>query len=419
MSSNLNKLEFLSDELKQRFLLVREETENLLSNLSEEDSCVQSMTDASPAKWHAAHTTWFFETFILKQYEKHFTPFDESFESLFNSYYNSIGEQFAHHQRGLITRPTLSRIVMYRKNIDERISNILEKTENPKLLELVELGINHEQQHQELLIMDIKHLFSINPTYPALFDDVVTTVCERENTWVSFEGGLSRFGRSDTTFHFDNETPSHNRYLESFKIASQLVSNREFLEFVDDGGYENPLLWLSDGWSWLNENRVHSPLYWEKKDNSWFEFTLYGLTPLDKENPVCHINFYEASAYALWTGARLPSEFEWEHSANDTKIPVKPIRYQATKSGEKNNLEDLHGAVWQWTNSGYLPYPRFNPPSGAIGEYNGKFMSNQNVLRGSACCTPTHHGRHTYRNFFYPHQRWAFSGLRLAKDNQP
>ena len=265
--------------------------------------------------------------------------------------------------------------------------------------------------------MDIKHLFSINPTYPALFDDVVTPVCDRKNTWVSFEGGLSRFGRSDTTFHFDNETPSHNRYLESFKIASQLVSNREFLEFIDDGGYENPLLWLSDGWSWVRENSVHHPLYWRKIDGSWFEFTLFGLLPLNHENPVCHINFYEASAYSLWAGARLPTEFEWEHAATGTKIPIEEVRYHATKSGEKSGLEDLHGAVWQWTNSGYLPYPKFNPPSGAIGEYNGKFMSNQNVLRGSACCTPAHHVRHTYRNFFYPHQRWAFSGLRLAKDD--
>ena len=417
MSSNLNKLEPLSNTISQQFFSVREETENLLSNLSEEDTCVQSMTDASPAKWHAAHTTWFFETFILKQYERHFTPFDKNFESLFNSYYNAIGEQFARNWRGLITRPNLSKIIDYRKNIDERISKIIETIEGPELFKLVEIGINHEQQHQELLVMDIKHLFSINPTNPALFDSVIPLSPKRKNHWISFEGGLFEFGKSDSSFHFDNETPCHKRYLENYKMASQLVSSKEFLEFIDDGGYENPLLWLSDGWSWVRENSVHHPLYWRKKDGSWFEFTLFGLLPLNHENPVCHINFYEASAYSLWAGARLPIEFEWEHAATGTKIPIEEVRYHATKSGEKSGLEDLHGAVWQWTNSGYLPYPKFNPPSGAIGEYNGKFMSNQNILRGSACCTPAHHGRHTYRNFFYPHQRWAFSGLRLAKDD--
>ena len=400
----------------ERFTEIRQQTQELLCKLSPEDACVQSMPDASPAKWHAAHTSWFFETFVLKEYETNFTLFQDSYESLFNSYYNSIGQQFARPCRGLITRPGFATIKNYRKNVDERVLNIIGKSSDPKLNQLIELGLNHEQQHQELIIMDIKHLFSINPTNPIFCDEKHTIKPKNISQWVQFEGGLFEFGHDSPSFHFDNEAPAHKRFLENYQMCSQPVTNGEFLSFMADGGYEEPLLWLSDGWAWVKEEQIKHPLYWSYRDGAWFEFTLSGLVPLIIDTPVCHINYYEAAAYANWANARLPTEFEWELAASSQKFYARPICFHATPGRGGNDLNDLHGSIWQWTSSSYLPYPRYSPSPGAIGEYNGKFMSNQNVLRGCSCCTPTNHSRNTYRNFFYPHQRWAFSGLRLAKD---
>ena len=403
--------------LSERFSQIRRYTEELLCRLSPEDACVQSMPDASPAKWHAAHTSWFFETFVLKEYETNYTAFQDSYEALFNSYYNTIGQQFARPRRGLITRPDLTTIKNYRENIDERVLNIINKSSDPKVNHLLELGLNHEQQHQELIVMDIKHLFSINPTNPIFCDEKSPSYPKSISRWIEFEGGLFEFGHDSTSFHFDNEAPMHRRFLENYRMHSQLVTNGEFLSFIDDKGYEDPLLWLSDGWAWVQEEQIKRPLYWTYQDEAWFEFTLSGLVPLVVDHPICHINYYEATAYANWANARLPTEFEWELAASSQILSSQPIRFHAAPGAGENNLDDLHGSVWQWTSSSYLPYPRYSPSPGAIGEYNGKFMSNQNVLRGSSCCTPKNHSRNTYRNFFYPRQRWAFSGLRLADDS--
>ncbi|MCB1747484.1 MAG: ergothioneine biosynthesis protein EgtB [Gammaproteobacteria bacterium] len=402
--------------LAARYAEVRAYSLALAAPLSAEDACVQSMADASPAKWHLAHVTWFFETFVLEAHEAGFAPHHPAFRELYNSYYNGIGPQYPRPRRGLVTRPSLEAVREYRAAVDARIADLLESTDLPAAaLTTIELGLHHEQQHQELLLMDIKHLLSLNPLAPAYSETpLVPAAAAPALQWTAQAGGLRELGHDSASgFAFDNETPRHRAWLEPYALASRLVTNAEYLEFVDAGGYRDARPWLADGWATVNAEGWRAPLYWREIDGAWYEFTLHGLLPLDPARPVCHVSHYEADAYAQWRGLRLPTEFEWE-AASPAPAAVQTPRLHppaATTAGD-----DAYGSAWQWTASAYLPYPGFRAAAGAVGEYNGKFMSNQMSLRGSACLTPPGHARHTYRNFFYPHQRWAMTGIRLARD---
>ncbi|MCZ6895014.1 MAG: ergothioneine biosynthesis protein EgtB [Gammaproteobacteria bacterium] len=413
--------ELTNARISERYAAVRTLTEILIEPLSAEDTCVQSMPDASPAKWHLAHVTWFFETFVLEPHETGFKPFHPAFRELFNSYYNSIGEQYPRMARGMITRPSLAEVIDYRHGVDERIGTAIE-TADRDLLGIIELGLHHEQQHQELLLMDIKHLLSLNPSYPSYRDCAQPEPRPLEPRQpVSFAGGLVEIGHDDFSFRYDNETPRHKVWLEPFALESRPITNGEYLEFVESGCYELASLWLADGWTKINDEGWRSPGYWRRRDDDWFEFTLGGLEPLDLNAPVCHVSHYEADAFARWAGARLPSEFEWEAAVADIKVEgnFMDSGFLHPRQGGDGSTKRLHqafGDVWEWTRSAYTPYPGFTTEKGAIGEYNGKFMSNQTILKGGSCATPTGHSRASYRNFFYPHNRWQFSGIRLAHD---
>ncbi|MEM7540736.1 MAG: ergothioneine biosynthesis protein EgtB [Pseudomonadota bacterium] len=410
------------DTLAKRYLETRELSNTLIAPLSAEDACVQSMPDASPAKWHIAHTTWFFETFLLKSCESNYRPFHEAFEFLYNSYYNGVGAQYSRPDRGLITRPSLDDILGYRQYVDARMGDLIETLDaGDPAIDLIELGINHEQQHQELLLMDIKHLFSLNPLYPSYASGAPAISAPEPHAlgWRTHSEGIGEFGSAGSSFCFDNETPVHKHYLEAFEIADRVVTNGEFLAFIDDGGYQSPLLWLSDGWSVVNEHSWLAPLYWRQVDGVWHEFSLRGLHPLDLSAPVCHVSFYEADAFARWSRARLPSEYEWERVAASRTLNGNFLDLSCLvpkPASIEGSYRQLFGDVWEWTHSAYTPYPGFKTAPGAVGEYNGKFMSNQMVLRGGCCVTPPGHTRVTYRNFFYPHNRWQFAGIRLARD---
>lgn len=360
------------------------------------------MPEASPAKWHLAHTTWFFETFVLEKFEEGFRPYNSEFRVLFNSYYNGIGEKFPRAQRGLLTRPSLQDVLEYRSDVDARITSLLNLSISSECERIIELGLQHEQQHQELIITDAKHLLSINPLYPVYGLDLDIRMSSRHPlAWRGFPAGIVEIGTADPSFCFDNEMPKHREFLESFSLASRLVTNGEFAEFIAAGGYREPAYWLSDGWDWVQTQGARHPLYWVQSaanPQAWNEFTLQGLQPLQPDNAVIHLSFYEASAYAQWAGARLPTEAEWERAARSN-----------------SSFDQMFGTAWQWTSSAYSPYPGFAAAPGAIGEYNGKFMVNQYVLRGSSLATPEGHSRTTYRNFFAPGARWQFSGIRLAK----
>ncbi|WP_237065029.1 ergothioneine biosynthesis protein EgtB [Microbulbifer guangxiensis] len=410
-------------ELLSRYQRIRGETELLADPLSAEDMQIQSMPDASPTKWHLAHTSWFFETFILRPRLAGYRVFDPAFHTLFNSYYNSLGQPFNRPQRGLISRPCLDEVYDYRRHVDSAMTRLLGESEpDTELRDFVVLGLNHEQQHQELLLTDIKHAFSINPVHPTYLEpggeDELPQGVEPLK-WIEIAGGTYRIGSDGQDFCFDNEGPPHSQLLQDFKIASRLVTNGEYRAFIEDGGYREPRLWLSDGWAWLQQNRAHHPAYWLQRDGDWFQFTLHGLAPVLDNEPVCHLNFYEADAYATWAGERLPTEFEWEAAACQLRLPDQ---LAAANLLEKRNWRPLAAAgqrqflgdVWEWTSSAYLPYPGFRASADAVGEYNGKFMCNQKVLRGGSCVTPADHVRISYRNFFYPHQTWQFSGIRLA-----
>jgi ergothioneine biosynthesis protein EgtB len=392
-------------ELFAEYDAVRRHTLSLAEPLSEEDCCVQSMPDASPVKWHLAHTTWFFETFVLERFEPEFRAFHPMFRVLFNSYYNGVGEKHPRPQRGMLTRPSLDQIHAYRTNVDERIRRLLfrpmGKEEREAVSALMTLGMQHEQQHQELILTDVKHLLSLNPMAPA-YDSALQEEADspRSMEWLHFDTALVEVGYEGKDFCFDNEMPRHREFLESFALASRLVTNGEFRAFVEDGGYRQPSLWLSEGWDWVQTNHLRCPIYWHAEDDAWSEFTLRGLQPLAVERPVQHVSYFEADAYARWAGARLPTEAEWEHAAH-----------------LREGLSQLFGQAWQWTSSSYAPYPGFAPAQGAVGEYNGKFMVNQYVLRGSSCATPDGHSRITYRNFFPATARWQFTGIRLAKSD--
>jgi ergothioneine biosynthesis protein EgtB len=394
-------------ELAQAFSTIRDQTGRLVQPLSAEDCCVQSMPDASPAKWHLAHTTWFFETFILERFEANFQPFHPAFRVLFNSYYDGVGEQHPRAQRGLMTRPSLAEVQAYRQNVDQRLLALLAQTQaadqRRQLSALVELGLQHEQQHQELLLTDIKHLLAMNPLLsPYLSSNAASdsVAVATDLQWRPFEAGIVEIGYAGQGFFFDNETPRHRQFVEPFSMASRLVSNSEYLAFVEDGGYQNPLLWLAAGWDWVQQQKLTRPLYWQTAhaqfDSAWREFTLHGLQPLALHEAVTHLSFFEAEAYARWAAARLPTEAEWEWAA-------------ATPGS------DYFGVAWQWTASSYAPYPGYVALPGAVGEYNGKFMVNQYVLRGSSSATPGGHARLSYRNFFPATARWQCSGIRLAR----
>jgi len=398
-----------SASLLQRFNAVRKGSVSLTEPLSEEDCCVQSMPDASPIKWHLAHTTWFFETFILERFEADFRPHHQAFRVLFNSYYNGVGQKHPRAQRGLLTRPSTDEVIAYRHNVDARMGKLLgiwnKDQALSELVKLTELGIQHEQQHQELMMTDVKHLLSMNPLFPVYAGNKPNEKSiNGEATWLPFDDGVMEVGHRGGGFCFDNELPRHRQFVESFSLASHLVTNAEFLAFIDDGGYRNPALWLSEGWDWVRANALTQPLYWHRSDNAtWQEFTLHGLQLLEPLAPAIHLSYFEADAYANWAGARLPTEFEWEVAAQ----------------AKAHRLTQLFGSAWQWTSSSYSPYPGFVVADGAIGEYNGKFMVNQYVLRGSSSVTPPEHARASYRNFFPASARWQFSGVRLAKSGLP
>lgn len=406
---------------------VRRATEALAAPLSEEDTVVQSMPDASPVKWHLAHTSWFFETFILEKEFAGYRPFHPSFRVLFNSYYNAIGDKHPRPQRGLISRPGLKEVRDYRRHIDEHMALLLSRGEGIResVRELIELGCHHEQQHQELILTDLKHMLSMNPLKPVYREAwPLTNVAPRRMRWHGFDGGLVDIGFTPNgAFAFDNETPRHRVWLEPFELASHPVTYGEFTDFIADGGYSKPELWLSLGWDWVQANKIEAPLYWEERDSGWHTFTLHGMVPIDVNTPICHINYFEADAYARWANARLPMEAEWEIAASKAGmsgnfVESGALHPLAARSDNPTAPNQLYGDVWEWTQSAYLPYPGYQPLPGAVGEYNGKFMCNQFVLRGGSCASPQSHIRATYRNFFPPDARWQFSGLRLARDAQ-
>ncbi|HVI76498.1 MAG TPA: ergothioneine biosynthesis protein EgtB [Anaeromyxobacteraceae bacterium] len=406
--------------LSARYQAVRARTEALCEPLTPEDMVVQSMPDASPAKWHLAHTTWFFETFLLAPRERGFAPFHPGYGYLFNSYYDTVGPRHARPKRGLLTRPPLDEVRTYRREIDARVLALAEAGLDPDGEAVLELGLHHEQQHQELLLTDVKHAFSENPLRPAYAAPLAAPGRPAPPlAWVEHEGGLLEIGHGGAGFAFDNEGPRHRVWLEPFAIASRAVTCGEYLAFIEDGGYRRPELWLSDGFAAAVANGWGAPLYWQRAGGDrWTVFTLRGQRSLDPAEPVAHVSFYEADAYARWAGARLPSEAEWEvaaHGAVEDGAFADVGRYHPAVAGERRPAQ-LLGDVWEWTRSAYEPYPGFCPAPGALGEYNGKFMVNQLVLRGGSCATPAGHVRTTYRNFFYPEARWQFSGLRLCRE---
>lgn len=415
-------------DLIARFDEVRGHTEQLAAPLSPEDQTVQSMPDVSPTKWHRAHVTWFFETFLLAEHQPGFAPYEDRYWFLFNSYYETLGPRYARPDRGFVTRPGAHEVGAYRADVDARVRDLIDGLDEgtlEKVLPTVELGFHHEQQHQELLLMDIKHVLSRNPLEPAY---VATALAPTPDAgpaaWLEVEGGLVEVGHDGDGFAFDNESPRHRQWLEPYRLADRLVTNGEWQEFMADGGYARHELWLSDGWARVQAEGWRAPLYWTHDDGVWREHTLHGTAPVDPAAPVCHVSFYEAEAYATWAGKRLPSEAEWEHAVATLGVAdepradgywhprgLDPRRSSVSRPGE---LRQVAGDCWQWTSSAYHPYPGFHPPEGAIGEYNGKFMSNQMVLRGGCALTPPGHARTTYRNFFPHGARWAMSGVRLA-----
>jgi len=395
------------------FVEVRRATEALCAPLSVEDLNLQSMPDASPAKWHLGHTTWFFERFLLAR-ESDYRFFHPRYEFLFNSYYDAIGPRLARAERGLLSRPTVEEVRAYRRHVDERI--LAQRSRLPT--ELITLGLAHEEQHQELLLTDLKHALSRNPLRPAYTTPVPRAPRERSHRWRSFDGGLIEIGAEGRGFAFDHERPRHHVFLEPFRLAEWLVSSGDYLAFITDGGYERPELWLADGWEAVRRHQWSAPMYWESHDGPFALFTLAGLLELDPAAPVCHVSFYEADAYARWAHARLPTEAEWEHAASHELLDGGGGGGNFLESGRlhPSGSGSLFGDCWQWTASPYVPYPGYRPAPGALGEYNGKFMCNQMVLRGGSCVSPARHLRASYRNFFPPAARWQFTGIRLARD---
>jgi ergothioneine biosynthesis protein EgtB len=395
-------------------------TEELCVDLSPEDCMLQSMADASPVKWHLAHTTWFFETFILTPHLRGYKPANPAFRDLFNSYYNAVGQQPQRDRRGLFSRPSFEQVREYREHVDRNMLKLLEDP-SADVVDLVVLGTHHEQQHQELIVTDLKHaLWSspLKPTWKRPLKNADRNAAVQKLDWIDCAAQETTIGHAGGGFAFDNETPQHRVLIGEFKIAWRLSTNREYLEFINDGGYEKPDLWLSDGWKAVNENGWHAPLYWERRDGEWWHYTVNGLRRVSEDSsvPVTHVSFYEADAFARWREARLPSEFEWEVAAKDAQsLHNGNFLESVILHPEPADNDQFFGDCWQWTASAYLGYPGYKPAEGALGEYNGKFMINQMVLRGASCATPKSHTRVTYRNFFAPAARWQFSGIRLVK----
>ena len=417
------------DALLDRYRAVRARTEALAAPLSPEDQQVQTMADVSPTKWHLAHVTWFFETFLLQPNLPGYAPVSPAYATLFNSYYEGVGPRHARPQRGLLTRPSLADVMAYRRHVDDAMARLLAGADGAareRIAPLVTLGLHHEMQHQELLLMDIKHIFSCNPLYPAYDPAVRESLAEAPPVrWIEVAGGVRQLGHGGDGFAFDNEAPRHDVLLRDFRIASRLVTNDEYRAFMQDGGYERPGFWFMDGIETVRRESWDAPAYWRAVDGDWYEFTLSGLRPLDPAQPVSHVSYYEAAAYAAWAGHRLATEAEWECAAAGLPADIE-TGANLLESGRLHPAPavdagdgtpgQMIGDLWEWTASAYANYPGFRPAAGAIGEYNGKFMTNQNVLRGGCCATPAGHIRTTYRNFYYPHQRWMFSGIRLAAD---
>lgn len=410
-------------DLADRYRRIRSLTDALAEPLSEADMTVQSMDDASPGKWHLAHTTWFFEEFVLSRPATGYNPFSPDYRYLFNSYYEAVGPRHPRPRRGLLTRPALAEIRAYRQAVDQAMDDLLGGSIEPATAARIELGLQHEQQHQELLLTDVLHLLAQNPLHPAYRSGSPPSP-ERYQpavaTQLEFAGGCAAVGHSGSSFAYDCEQPRHEVLLRPYVLASRPVSNREWTEFVADDGYRHPSLWLSDGWARVHAEAWDSPLYWERRDDEWWQMGLWGLRPLDPEAPVGHISYFEADAYARWAGKRLPTEFEWENAVAGIEVAGNFLGSGALQprppTEDKGGLLQPYGDVWEWTASAFSPYPGFRPVVGAIGEYNGKFMCSQFVLRGGSCVSPDGHLRPSYRNFFYPHQRWQFTGLRLADD---
>jgi len=394
---------------------VRARTEALAAPLSAEDQTIQSMADASPAKWHRAHTTWFFETFVLMPHLPGYAPFDENYGYLFNSYYEAVGPRHPRPSRGVLSRPGIAEIADYRAHVDRAMAELLDSAADPALADLVVLGLHHEQQHQELLLTDIKHAFGASPISPVYLPAPPSFPPEdlAPMGWIEIETGIHAIGHEGTAFSFDNEGPSHEVLLQGFIIADRPVSNGEFMAFVEDDGYKRPELWLSDGWAAVQAHQWEAPGYWRRDGSGWSVYTLNGLCTVRPDEPACHVSYYEAAAFAEWAGRRLPTEFEWEAAAR-LMGSAEPVGHPGILAHPRPLHPGFRQDVWEWTASAYAPYPGYRPLSGALGEYNGKFMINQMVLRGRSCATPPGHDRLTYRNFFPPHARWQFSGFRLA-----
>jgi ergothioneine biosynthesis protein EgtB len=411
-----------SDEAADRYRAARALSLALAEPLSDADATLQPNPEASPTKWHLAHTSWFFETFVLRDHVQGYSAFDESYSYLFNSYYDGEGERHPRPRRGMLSRPSLDEIRAYRASVDEALLGALPYLP-PAALRLVELGLNHEQQHQELILTDLLAAFAENPLKPAVWprQPLEPAPAPPPLDGTRRPGGVVEIGAPDQGFAFDCERPRHRTLVPPHEIADRPVANSEWLRFIEEGGYETPSLWLSDGWDWVRTNGIEAPLYWQRGDGGWLAFCLDGLHPVEPAEPVCHVSYYEADAFARWAGARLPTEAEWEAAATaydpddgNQLDRAGPARPRSAPVG--HGLRQLFGDVWEWCASAYLPYPGFRPEEGAVGEYNGKFMVNQMVLRGGSCATPRGHLRPSYRNFFYPHQRWQFCGLRLARD---
>jgi ergothioneine biosynthesis protein EgtB len=407
-----------------RYQLVRRQTEALCEPLSTEDYVVQSMPEVSPTKWHLAHTSWFFETFLLKPYKRGYREFDPNFSYLFNSYYNAIGDRHCRQNRGQLSRPTVGEIYAYRAHVDEHMLSLLidgDVAHAEEVASVLEIGLHHEQQHQELMLTDIKHVFWVNPLRPAYIERATRgTTSGGASQWMAVIGGLREIGHDGKGFAFDNEGPRHQEYVAPFEIASRLVTNGQFKQFILDGGYRRPEYWLSLGWATVQAEQWRAPLYWLESGDEWQIHTLSGLKPIIDDEPACHVSYFEADAFARWAGMRLATESEWEIASETVDLTegafVESGAFHPGVAQDRQGLQQMFGEVWQWTSSAYSPYPRYSPGRGALGEYNGKFMCNQYVLRGGSVATPRTHIRRTYRNFFPPATRWQFSGIRMARD---
>ncbi len=403
-----------------RYRAVRDRTAAICAPLKTEDYVIQSMPDVSPTKWHLAHTTWFFETFVLREFDPVYQALDDRYAYLFNSYYVQAGDRFHRPHRGFLSRPTVEDVVAYRSYVDSAMERFLSVSDlSTRLLETVEIGLNHEQQHQELMVTDIKHVLSMNPLYPVYKGDLVPqSTPAGELTWASFEGGVVNIGHQGSGFFYDNEQPPHRHFLEPFELANRPVTNGEFLAFIEAGGYNNATLWLSQGWDLVHQEGWNHPLYWIRENDSWSEFSLGGRISLDLDAPLTHVSYFEADAFARFAGARLPTEFEWEHAAEGASRLghfSDDLSFHPRLLPDDGGLRGMFGTNWEWTSSHYSPYPGYRPVDGALGEYNGKFMANQFVLRGGSCATPSDHVRLTYRNFFPSYARWQFAGVRLCR----